>query len=79
MKSVGQGVFELRQRDAAGWYRIIYLKRIGSRLFVLHCFIKKSAKTPTNDLEIAARRLGIVQAKVAAEKKEERHGEKGDH
>jgi len=31
MASVGKGVFELRQRDPDGWYRVIYLSRVDTR------------------------------------------------
>jgi len=43
MKSIGAKVFELRQRDGAGWYRTICFGVIEQKLFVLHSFIKKSA------------------------------------
>ena len=69
MKSIGQGVFELRQRDSNGWYRLIYLTRVGDTLYMLHGFTKKSAKTSRNDLAIATTRLKNVRAKIAEEKK----------
>lgn len=69
MKSIGKGVFELRQRDANGWYRLIYLARVGDTLYMLHGFMKKSAKTSRNDLAIAASRLKDVRARIAEEKK----------
>ena len=68
MKSVGPGVFELRQRDDSGWYRVIYLKRIANRLFMLHSFTKKSAKTSQNDLHVAKTRLKLVQERLREEK-----------
>jgi len=70
MKSIGMGVFELRQMDRNGWYRLIYLKKIGDRLFVLHSFIKKSAKTSQRNLNIAKKRLKQVHAMLAKEKKD---------
>ena len=70
MKSIGQGVFELRQMDDKGWYRLIYLKKIADRVFVLHSFAKKSAKTSPRDLNIAKNRLKEVQAMLAKEKKD---------
>lgn len=72
MPSIGQGVFELRQRDANGWYRLIYLTRVGQTLHMLHAFVKKSAKTSRNDLAIATTRLKAVRARIAEEKKEEK-------
>jgi phage-related protein len=69
MQSIGKGVFELKQRDENGWYRLIYLARIGNTLHMLHGFTKKSAKTSRNDLAIAASRLKNVRARIAEEKK----------
>ncbi len=69
MKSIGQGVFELRQMDENGWYRIIYLKKVAGRLFMLHSFVKKSAKTSPRDLSIAKNRLKALKAKLTEEKK----------
>ena len=54
MKSIGKGVFQLRQRDPNGWYRLIYLTRVGDTLYMLHAFTKKSAQTSRNDLAIAS-------------------------
>jgi phage-related protein len=72
MRSIGKGVFELRQRDAHGWYRLIYLTRVEDTLYMLHAFTKKSAKTSRNDLAIAASRLKNVRARIAEEKKNAR-------
>lgn len=69
MSSIGSRVFELRQRDRAGWYRTIYLGVIDGKVHILHSFIKKSAKTPTNDLNVAATRLKEVKARHREEKK----------
>jgi phage-related protein len=72
MKSIGKGVFELRQRDGNGWYRLIYLARVGDTLYMLHAFTKKSAKTSRNDLAIASSRLKDVRARIAETKKDAR-------
>ena len=70
MRSIGHGVFELRQRDSNGWYRLIYLKKIAGRVYVLHSFVKRSAKTSPKDLNVATQRLKNVQARLAEEKKD---------
>ena len=64
MKSIGKRVYELRQQDARGWYRLVYLAKIGDTVYVLHCFEKHSRKTPQRDLEIAKARLRNVQARI---------------
>jgi phage-related protein len=64
MKSIGSGVFELRSQDERAWYRVLYLKRIGNRIFVLHSFQKASAKTSRRDLDIAKKRLSDLRARL---------------
>jgi phage-related protein len=71
MPSIGKGVFELRQADDRGWYRVIYLQRIANRLYVLHSLIKKSARTPANDLKIASQRLKVVRERLNQEKRDD--------
>lgn len=69
MPSVGKGVFELRDADAATWYRVVYVSRIEDVIYVLHCFKKKSRKTPRADLQVAQRRFKQLQARLRGEKK----------
>jgi phage-related protein len=76
LSSVGMGVFELRERDERGWYRVVYLSRIDDVIHVLHCFEKKSREMPRKDFEKARQRLKAVQARLAEEKKKyEKHNE----
>ncbi len=70
MPSIGRGVAELRQRDANGWYRTIYLSVENGVLHILHSFIKKSAKTPQKDLNTAEARLKELRARQLREKKD---------
>ncbi|MDR0275972.1 MAG: type II toxin-antitoxin system RelE/ParE family toxin [Burkholderiaceae bacterium] len=44
MNSVGQGVREIRIRDAAGAFRVIYIAKLADAIYVLHCFQKKTEK-----------------------------------
>jgi len=67
MQSIGQGVFELREQDERAWYRVIYLKKIKKRLYVLHAFEKKSAKTSRPDLAIARKRLANLNQRLKEE------------
>ena len=53
MKTVGAGVNEIRVRDAAGAFRVIYVACLADAIFVLHCFKKKSQRTPAGDIEVA--------------------------
>ncbi|WP_374501673.1 type II toxin-antitoxin system RelE/ParE family toxin [Zoogloea sp.] len=57
MNSVGQGVKEIRIRDADGAFRVIYLAKLADAVHVLHCFQKKSEKTTEADIELARKRF----------------------
>jgi phage-related protein len=50
MKSVGQGVREIRIQHE-GQYRVIYVASFEKRVYVLHAFQKKTQKTSRQDLE----------------------------
>jgi phage-related protein len=56
MSSVGQGVQEIRIRDKAGAFRVVYVAKFADVVYVLHCFQKKTQKTGKTDLELASRR-----------------------
>lgn len=56
MNTVGQGVREIRIRDENGAFRVIYVAKFADAIYVLHCFQKKTEKTSTADLDLAARR-----------------------
>lgn len=56
MNTVGMGVKEIRIRDAAGAFRVIYVAKFAEAVYVLHCFQKKTAKTSKADVELAAKR-----------------------
>jgi phage-related protein len=57
MPTVGKGVEEIRIRDDAGIYRVIYTARLAEAVFVLHAFQKKTQRTSQRDLEIARTRF----------------------
>ena len=73
LPSLGLGVFELRDQDERAWYRVVYLSRIEDVIYVLHCFEKKSRQMPRKDFEKARQRLKAVRARLAEEKKHEKH------
>ena len=56
MNSVGRGVQEIRIRDAAGAFRVLYVAKFDDAVYVLHCFQKKTQKTSKADLSLAAQR-----------------------
>lgn len=62
-KAFGNGLFELRLKGQEGIARVFYCTVIDQKIVMLHAFIKKSQKTPTNDIDIAKRRLKEVKDK----------------
>ena len=56
MTSVGPGACEIRVRDQAGAFRVIYVARFEDAIYVLHAFQKKSQKTSRADLKLAKER-----------------------
>ena len=57
MKTIGDGVREIRVRDVSGGYRVIYIATFEYALYVLHAFVKKARQTAKRDLDLAASRL----------------------
>jgi phage-related protein len=69
MRSIGPGVFELRDQDQRAWYRVVYLSRVRGVIHVLHCFEKRSRETPAKEINTARQRLKAVRARMIQEKK----------
>ena len=57
MPTIGKGVWEIRITDEAGQFRVIYIAKLKDAVYVLHCFQKKTQKTPHIDLELSSKRL----------------------
>ena len=57
MASIGKGVEEIRLRDEAGIYRVIYSARLEDTVYVLHAFQKKTQATAKRDMDIAIERF----------------------
>ena len=55
-RPIGQGVQEIRIREADGAFRVIYVAKFESAIYVLHCFQKKTQKTSREDIALATRR-----------------------
>jgi len=56
MPTIGKGVREIRIRDEAGAFRVIYIAKFADAVYVLHCFQKKTEKTSKVDLDLAEKR-----------------------
>jgi len=64
MKTIGAGVKEIRIKDAAGAFRVIYLAKLKDAVYVLHCFQKKTEKTSQADLKLAGERYKELMRNV---------------
>jgi len=63
MPAVGKGAYEIRIRDQAGAFRVLYVAKFASRVYVLHAFQKKTQKTAQQALRVAAQRYGLIEEK----------------
>ena len=57
MPSIGAGVREIRVRERAGVFRVIYVATFADVIYVLHAFQKKTRQTAKRDVDLAASRL----------------------
>ena len=52
MSDIGHGVKEIRIHEL-GEYRVIYVAKFASAIYVLHAFAKKTRKTSQSDIDLA--------------------------
>lgn len=57
MPSIGAGVREIRVRDSAGAFRVIYVATLPEAIYVLHAFQKKTQATAKADIDLATKRF----------------------
>jgi phage-related protein len=56
MATVGGGACEIRVRDEAGPFRVIYVAKFSEAVYVLHAFQNRTQKTSQKDLDLAKAR-----------------------
>ena len=56
MVTIGSGVKEIRIREPEGAFRVIYVAKFETAVFVLHCFQKKTQTTSQKDIGVATQR-----------------------
>ena len=56
MKTIGAGVREIRIREEAGAFRVLYLAKLADAVYILHCFQKKTEQTSERDIDLARKR-----------------------
>lgn len=60
---VGAGAYEIRVRDESGTYRVIYVAKFVTAVYVLHAFQKKTPQTAKMDIELAKARYRMIGGK----------------
>jgi phage-related protein len=55
------GLFELRLKASEGIGRVFYFTLSGQEIKMLHCFVKKTQKTPKKELDKARKRMQEVK------------------
>jgi phage-related protein len=64
MQSIGPGVREIRVRDAAGAFRVIYIAAFAEAVYVLHAFQKKTPRTSARDVALATSRYRDLKRSI---------------
>lgn len=59
--ALGKGLFELRLKGKEGIARVFYCTMVGRKIHMLHCFVKKTQKTPPRELKLARKRMQEVK------------------
>lgn len=57
VKHIEDKIYELRVKDHRGIYRILYFAAKGAKFVLLHGFVKKSQKTPKEEILKAKKRM----------------------
>jgi phage-related protein len=58
---MGDGLFEIRAKAQEGIGRGLFCYMQGEHIYILHAFVKKTQKTPKNELNLAIARMKEVK------------------
>lgn len=61
MRNVGHGAMEIRVKDDAVQFRVIYVAKFADAVHVLHAFQKKTRRTSQADLDLARKRYREIE------------------
>jgi len=61
IKALGQGLFEIRVKATEGIGRAFFCTIKGKVIIILNEFIKKTQKTPQNEIDLAKKRMKEVK------------------
>jgi phage-related protein len=57
MRAVAPGVSELRVKGVDGIFRVFYFTASAAGILVFHAFVKKTQRTPLEEIELARKHL----------------------
>lgn len=60
-RAMGSGLFEIRAKGREGIGRAFYCTVVENKIMILHSIIKKTQKTPKQDLDLAIKRMKEVK------------------
>jgi len=66
-KGCGAGVYEIATEYDKNAYRAVYIVNLDDKVYVIHCFQKKSKrgiKTPKEDIDVIKRRLKLLKIQL---------------
>jgi len=55
-RSLEDGIFELRCKQGSNITRVLYFFYVGKKIVVTNAFVKKTQKTPANEIKLAKER-----------------------
>jgi phage-related protein len=67
LKGLGSGMMELVSDYNTNTYRAVYVLNLGDKIYVLHCFQKKSKRgieTPPKDIQLIKQRLKWLKTEL---------------
>jgi phage-related protein len=63
VKFIEYKIYELRIKDRANNYRIFYFAHIEKTFVLVHAIVKKTQKTPRQDIELSIKRMKEIRGK----------------
>jgi len=66
MSNIGKAVAEIRIFDESGAFRLIFVAKFKDKVYILHCFQKKSQKTAKKDIDLALKRYTDLVKEISS-------------
>ena len=75
-KYLSEGIFELRVKSGSDISRVLYFFCVGRKIILTNGFVKKTQKTPPNEIERAKKYRADYLSKTSSNEKEKNNGHK---